>query len=225
MKLLIIEDEKFLSESISDFFEKEGFICEAAITFDMAQEKINLYHYDCVIVDITLPDGNGLNIIKELKNIGNRTGIIIISARSSVDDKILGLDLGADDYLTKPFHLSELNARIKSIIRRKSFEGKKEIIVNEIKIIPDSAEVFVNNQMILLTRKEYELLLFFIANKDRILTKESLAEHLWGDEMDMQDSFDFIYSHIKNLRKKILEKSTIDYIRTVYGMGYKFTSL
>jgi DNA-binding response OmpR family regulator len=225
MKLLIIEDEKFLSESISDFLKKEGFICEIAMTYDEASEKINLYHYDCVIVDLTLPDGNGLNIIKELKNYGYHTGIIIISARSALDDKIKGLDLGADDYLTKPFHLSELNARIKSVIRRKSFDGKKEIVINEIRIIPDLAEVFVNNQPIVLTRKEYEMLMFFIANKDRILTKESLAEHLWGDEMDMEDSHDFIYSHIKNLRKKILEKTTTDYIKNIYGMGYKFASV
>jgi DNA-binding response OmpR family regulator len=225
MKLLIIEDEKLLSESISAFLEKEGFICETALTFDMAQEKINLYHYDCVIVDLTLPDGNGLHIIKELKNLDDQSGIIIISARSALDDKITGLEIGADDYLTKPFHLSELNARIKSVIRRKSFEGKKEIIVNEIRIIPDSVEVFVNNHPILLTRKEYELLLFFTSNKNRILTKESIAEHLWGDEMDLEDSHDFIYSHIKNLRKKILEKTNNDYIKNIYGMGYKFSSL
>jgi DNA-binding response OmpR family regulator len=224
MKILIIEDEKFLSESISDFLEKEGFVCEAALTYDTAQEKINLYNYDCLIVDISLPDGNGLNIIKQLKNIGNQTGIIIISARSALDDKINGLETGADDYLTKPFHLSELNARIKSIIRRKSFEGKKEICLNEIRIIPESTDVFVNNEQIILTRKEYELLLFLIANKNRILTKESIAEHLWGDEMDMSDSFDFVYTHIKNLRKKILEKTTNDYIRNIYGMGYKFSS-
>jgi DNA-binding response OmpR family regulator len=159
MKILIIEDEKVLSESISGFLEKEGYICEAALTYDMAQEKINLYNYDCVIVDISLPDGNGLTIIKDLKNIGNQTGIIIVSARSALDDKIIGLEIGADDYLTKPFHLSELNARIKSIIRRKSFEGKKEIIVNEIRILPESSDVFVNNEHIILTRKEYELFL------------------------------------------------------------------
>ena len=225
MKILIIEDEKVLSESIVDFLEKEGFVCEAAMTYDKAQEKINLYNYDCLIVDISLPDGNGLNIIKELKNIGNRTGIIIVSARSALDDKITGLETGADDYLTKPFHLSELNARIKSIIRRKSFEGKKEIVINEIRIMPESSDVLINNEPIVLTRKEYELFLFFIANKNRILTKESIAEHLWGDEMDMADSFDFVYTHIKNLRKKILEKTTNDYIRNVYGMGYKFSTL
>jgi len=225
MKILIVEDEKVLSESISDFLEKGGFVCETAQTYDAAQEKINLYHYDCLIVDLTLPDGNGLNIIKELKKLGNQTGIIIVSARSALDDKIIGLETGADDYLTKPFHLSELNARIKSIIRRKSFEGKNEILLNEIKILPDSAEVFVNEELIILTRKEYELLLFFISNKNRIITKESIAEHLWGDEMDMADSFDFIYTHIKNLRKKILEKTNNDYIRTIYGMGYKFATL
>jgi DNA-binding response OmpR family regulator len=222
MKILIIEDEKVLSESIADFLAKEGFVCETALTFAMAQEKINLYKYDCIIVDITLPDGVGLNIIRELKHLGDNTGIIIISARSALDDKVAGLEIGADDYLTKPFHLSELNARIKSLIRRKTFDGKKEIELNEIKILPDSAEVFINNEPIVLTRKEYELLMFFISNKNRILTKEMLAEHLWGDEMDISDSFDFIYTHIKNLRKKMLEKTDNDYITTIYGMGYKF---
>jgi DNA-binding response OmpR family regulator len=222
MKILIIEDEKVLSDSIADFLSKEGFVCEVALTFAMAEEKIHLYQYDCIIVDITLPDGIGLNIIRELKQIGDTTGIIIISARSALDDKVTGLEIGADDYLTKPFHLSELNARIKSLIRRKSFGGKKEIELNEIKILPESAEVFINDEPIVLTRKEYELLMFFISNKNRILTKEMLAEHLWGDEMDMSDSFDFIYTHIKNLRKKMLEKTDNDYINTIYGMGYKF---
>ncbi len=225
MKLLIIEDEKVLSESISAFFEKEGFVCETAMTFDAAEEKIHLYHYDCLIVDLTLPDGNGLDIIKALKKISSQTGIIIVSARSALDDKIIGLEIGADDYLTKPFHLAELNARVKSVIRRKSFEGKNEIVINEIKILPDSAEVFVNNQLIVLTRKEYELLLFFIANKNRVLNRESIAEHLWGDDMDASDSFNFIYTHIKNLRKKIMEKTDTDYILNVYGMGYKFSTL
>jgi DNA-binding response OmpR family regulator len=224
MKILIIEDEQVLSDSISVFLDKEGFICETALNYDAAQEKINLYHYDCIIVDLTLPDGNGLDIIKDLKQIGDQTGIIIVSARSALDDKIIGLETGADDYLTKPFHLSELNARIKSVIRRKSFDGQKEIVLNEIKILPESSEVLVHNELIVLTRKEYELLLFFISNKNRILTKESIAEHLWGDEMDTADSFDFIYTHIKNLRRKIMEKSNNDYIKTIYGMGYKFSA-
>jgi len=224
MKILLIEDEKELSRSIADFLQQENYLCESAATFDEAREKINLYNYDCILVDINLPDGNGLNIIRELKKNHSETGILIISAKNSLDDKITGLDIGADDYLTKPFHLSELNARIKSIIRRRSFSGNNEIIFNEICISPEKMEVWVRDQAITLTKKEYDLLIFFLSNRERVVTKEAIAEHLWGDEMDMIDSFNFIYTHIKNLRKKILEHGGLDYIRTIYGMGYKFTA-
>ena len=181
-----------------------------------------LYDYDCVLVDISLPDGSGFGVIKELKKRKSEAGIIIISAKNSLDDKIKGLEIGADDYMTKPFHLSELNARIKSIIRRRNFSGQTEIIANEISIIPEEALVKVNSQPIELTKKEYDLLLFLLSNKNRVLTKESIAEHLWGDDMDTSDSFDFIYTHIKNLRRKITEKGGKDYLKTIYGMGYKF---
>lgn len=224
MKILLIEDEKELSKSIVSFLAQESFICETATTYDEALEKVNLYRYDCVVVDITLPDGNGLDIIREIKGHLLECGIIIISAKNSLDDKIEGLDIGADDYLSKPFHLAELNARIKSIIRRRSFSGNNEIHMNEIRIIPNKMEVFVHDQELVLTKKEFDLLVFFISNKNRVLTKESIAEHLWGDEIDLVDSFDFIYTHIKNLRKKIMEKGGEDYIRTIYGMGYKFTT-
>jgi DNA-binding response OmpR family regulator len=173
-------------------------------------------------VDITIPGGSGLDIIRELKKKGSEAGIIIISAKNSIEDKISGLDLGADDYLTKPFHLSELNSRIKSIVRRRSFKGSNEICFHEISIVPDEMLVSVNKKTVTLTKKEFDLLLFFISNKNRVITKESIAEHLWGDDMDTADSFDFIYSHIKNLRKKLVEKGSEDYIQTVYGMGYKF---
>jgi len=224
MNILLIEDERDLANSIVDYLSQENFLCEAVTTFDAAAEKINLYLYDCIIVDIGLPDGSGLNIIRELKQIKSTAGIIIISARSSLDDKVLGLDTGADDYLTKPFHLSELNARVKSVIRRRNFSGQNEIIFNEILIFPEQIRVFVNEQEVVLTRKEYDLLLFFLSNKDRVLAKESIAEHLWGDNMEMADSFNFIYTHIKNLRRKLIEKGCEDYIRTIYGMGYKFSS-
>jgi DNA-binding response OmpR family regulator len=224
MNILLIEDEKDLSFSIVDYLSQENFHCEAVSTFDKAKEKINLYSYDCILVDIGLPDGNGLNIIQELKKNKSDAGIIIISARNSLGDKISGLDTGADDYLTKPFHLSELNARVKSIIRRRSFSGQNEIVFNEIKVLPEQMMVFVNDQEVILTRKEYELLIFLLSNKERVLAKESIAEHLWGDEMDLADSFDFIYTHIKNLRKKLIEKKCEDYIRTIYGIGYKFSS-
>ena len=223
MKILLIEDEKELSRSITEYLQKESYLCEAVLTFDDAIEKINMYQYDCIIVDINLPDGSGLNVIRTLKKNKSETGIIIISAKNSLDDKVSGLGIGADDYLTKPFHLPELNARVKSIIRRRSFGGINEIVFNDIRILPEEMEVTVNGNSLDLTKKEYALLIFFISNKDRVLTKESIAEHLWGDEMDMADSFDFIYTHIKNLRKKIMEKGGEDYIRTIYGMGYKFT--
>ncbi len=225
MKILLIEDEKELSGSVVAYMNRENYLCEAVMTYEEAVEKINLYQYDCIIVDISLPDGSGLNIIRELKNLKSATGILIISARNSLDDKITGLDIGADDYLTKPFHLPELNARVRSIIRRKSFGGANEIVFNEITIQPDRVEAAVKGHPLLLTKKEFDLLIFFISNKDRVLTKESIAEHLWGDEMDMADSYDFIYTHIKNLRKKIMEKGGNDYIRTIYGMGYKFVSV
>jgi DNA-binding response OmpR family regulator len=223
MKILLIEDEKELSFSISEYLQKENYLCESVLNYETAIEKINLYHYDCIIVDINLPDGSGLNLIRALKENKSETGIIIISAKNSLDDKITGLEIGADDYLTKPFHLPELNARIKSIIRRRSFGGVNEIVFNEIRILPDQMEVNVNGSTLTLTKKEYDLLVFFLSNRDRVLNREAIAEHLWGDEMDMADSFDFIYTHIKNLRKKIIEKGGEDYIKTIYGMGYKFT--
>jgi DNA-binding response OmpR family regulator len=223
MKILLIEDEKELSYAITEYLQDENYLCEAVFSFEHAVEKINLYHYDCIIVDITLPDGSGLNVIRALKENKSETGIIIISARNSLDDKVTGLEIGADDYLTKPFHLPELNARIKSIIRRRSFSGVNEIIFNELRVFPEKMEVTVSGESLNLTKKEYDLLVFFLSNKDRILTREAIAEHLWGDEMDMADSFDFIYTHIKNLRKKIMEKGGEDYIKTIYAMGYKFT--
>lgn len=224
MKILLIEDEKELADAISQYLRQEKYLCEMACTFNDAIEKINLYQYDCILVDITLPDGNGLKVISELKQMNSEAGIIIISAKNALDDKINGLETGADDYLTKPFHLPELNARIKSVIRRRNFGGNRETLFQEIRIRPDEMEVYVHDQPLVLTRKEFELLLFFVSNKERVLTKESIAEHLWGDSMDLADSFDFIYTHIKNLRKKIIEKGGADYIRTVYGMGYKFSA-
>jgi DNA-binding response OmpR family regulator len=160
--------------------------------------------------------------VKQLKNSKSKAGIIIISAKNSLDDKVDGLESGADDYLTKPFHLSELNARIKSVIRRRNFDGDKEIVFEEISINPDAQTVKVKNVAIALTKKEFDLLAFFISNKNRVVTKESIAEHLWGDDIDMSDSYDFIYSHIKNLRKKLIEAGANDYIITLYGAGYKF---
>lgn len=223
MKVLIIEDEKPLAESISNYLKQEGYICEIALNFNQAENKIIENEYDCIVLDIGLPDGNGLDIIKILKLNQSHDGILILSAKNSIDDKINGLEIGADDYLTKPFHLSELNARVKSIFRRRNLSGNVEIQFNEIKINTEEQQVYVNNNILSLTRKEYELALFFISNKNRVLTKLSIVEHLWGDNVVMADSFEFVYTHIKNLRKKITEKGGNDYIKTVYGLGYKFT--
>jgi len=221
MNILIIEDEKDIAESISRYLEKEGFHCEVVDNFDLAWEKINIYSYDCMIVDIMLPDGSGLDIVEKLKLLRSKSGIIIVSAKNSIEDKIKGLEIGADDYLTKPFDLSELNARVKAVIRRKSFAGQNQIIFNEIVVLTEERKVSVNGELIQLTKKEFDLLLFFISNENRVLTKESIAEHLWGDNMDLADSFDFIYAHLKNLRKKIMEHGGGDYIQTIYGVGYK----
>ena len=224
MKILLIEDETALGESVLNFFKKEGHVCEWVKNFNAGDEKVSMYQYDCALIDIGLPGGSGLDIVKALKKNNPKTGIIIISAKNSLDDKVIGLDLGADDYITKPFHFAELNSRLNSVLRRRNFEGNNEIIFEKLKIIPDKQEVLVNGKIIFLTKKEFDLLLFFISNKNRVVTKESIAEHLWGDEADATDSFDFIYSHIKNLRKKIMDAGGSDYIKSIYGMGYKFSS-
>lgn len=222
MKVLLVEDEALLADSILSFLKNEGYVCEWVDNYRSGEEKVSLYRYDCALIDITLPGGSGLDLINELKKNNSGTGILIISAKNSLNDKISGLDLGADDYITKPFHLAELNSRIKSVLRRRNFEGSNEIIFEDIKIVPDQYEVRVKGEPVVLTKKEFDLLLFFVSNKNRIVTKESIAEHLWGDDMDLADSFDFIYSHIKNLRRKLMDKGCEDYIRTIYGMGYKF---
>jgi len=224
MKVLIIEDEKELRHDMVSYLSQEGFLCESAKNYSEAVDKIGVYEYDCYVVDIMLPGGTGLDLVKAIKAQKYQGGIIIVSAKNSIDDKISGLEIGSDDYLTKPFHLSELNARIKSIIRRRSFNGNNEIQFNEIRVLPDSRQVYINGKEIALTAKEYDLLLFFIANKGRVIPKDSIAEHLWGDYMDQADSFDFIYTHIKNLRRKLVQQGAKDYLNTVYGIGYKFQS-
>ncbi len=221
MKILLIEDEPALQETVSKYLSEEGHLCEIAYNYGKAIEKISVYEYDCLLVDITLPDGNGLEVIKEYKKEGYKGGVIIISAKNSIDDKIAGLGLGADDYLTKPFHLHELNARIKSVLRRLNFDGEQLIRYNEITVDPDAKTVLVNENKVTLTKKEYEILLYFLQSPKRVLSKGAIAEHLWGDHMDMADSYDFIYSQIKNLRKKINEFSVNEYIHAVYGVGYK----
>ena len=222
MKILLIEDEPDLRKAIKLFLHNEGHTIESADDYVKALEKINNYSYDCILVDVNLPKGNGLDIVKQLKVSNSKAGIIIISAKNSLDDKIEGLDIGADDYLPKPFHLSELNARIKSLIRRRNFDGNKNIVLNEISINPENRSVSVNNEEVMLTSKEYDLLLYFISNKNRVLSKANIAEHLVGDHADQINNHDFIYTHLKNLRKKLIEKGCADYVQTIYGIGYNF---
>jgi DNA-binding response OmpR family regulator len=223
MKLLVIEDERDLSESICTYLGQEQFICETAYDYDAAMEKIHLNEYACIILDIMLPKGSGIDLLAALKDEGKSEGVLIISAKNSLEDKISGLKLGADDYLAKPFHLAELGARVAAIIRRKSFDGKNRITIDHLVLdISERSLKSTAGEEIALTRKEYDLLLYFISNKNRVVTKEAIVEHLWGDEIDMADSYDFVYSHIKNLRKKLIQAGCPDYIKAVYGMGYKF---
>jgi DNA-binding response OmpR family regulator len=222
MKILVIEDEIELQISIQQYLSTEGNLVESATNYKKALQKISDFEYDCILVDITLPFGSGLDLIKEIKAMKSGAGIIIISAKDSFDDKIVGLDLGADDYLSKPFHLPELNARIKALIRRNKFQGENQIVFNEITIVPQERKVMVNGSTLSLTGKEYELLLYLIVNKNKVLTKSALAEHIWGDYVDGLDNLDFLYNHIKNLRKKLMQKNCTDYLQTIYGLGYNF---
>jgi DNA-binding response OmpR family regulator len=223
MKILIIEDELELLIAINNFLVKENFICELAENFRKADERLSIYEYDIILLDITLPDGNGLLLLETIKKHQKRAGVIIISAKNALDDKVHGLDLGADDYITKPFHLSELNSRIKAVLRRKQYDGSDIITFNEMSVNTDSKTLSINGKELALTKKEYDLLLFFLINKNRVLTKEAIAEHLWGDNIDLADSFDFIYTHLNNIRKKIKQAGGKDYIKTIYGMGYKLS--
>ncbi len=222
MKLLIVEDELDLLNSTCEYLQKEDFVCEPASNFFEAEDKLLSYNYDVVILDINLPDGNGLDLLNYVKEKSPETGVLIVSAKDSLDDKLKGLDLGADDYITKPFHLAELNSRVNSLLRRRKFEGNNNIIFEEIEIDPVAKIAMVNTKPLELTKKEYFLLLYFITNKNRVLTKEAIAEHLWGDNIDMVDNFDFIYTHMRNLRKKLKKSGANDYLQTIYGLGYKF---
>lgn len=221
MKILIIEDEKELSNSIVSYLKGQDYLCEVAADFNTAIEKTELFEYDCILLDITLPGGSGLEILRQLKANSKLDGVLIISAKNSLDDKISGLTLGADDYLAKPFHLSELSARIAAIIRRRSFGGNNLLKFNDITIDTLAKIASVNNTPLELTRKEYELLLYFLSNRKKVISKNAIAEHLWGDAMENNN--DFIYTHIKNLRKKLIDAGNADYIKSVYGMGYKFS--
>lgn len=222
MKILLVEDEKELLIAISNYLTRENYICELADTFKKAESKIVVYEYDLILLDITLPDGNGLDLLQTIKKYQKHTGVIIVSAKNSLDDKIRGLDLGADDYLTKPFQLTELNSRLKAIVRRRQFGGSNKLSFNEIEVDTESKTVLANGELLVLTKKEYDLLLYFLINKNRVMTRLAIAEHLWNDNIDLADNFDFIYVHLNNIRKKIKKAGGKDYIKTIYGMGYKF---
>ncbi len=223
MKILIVEDDRSLNSAIHDYLKLEGHIVETALTYWQAITKVADNIYDCIILDLALPDGDGLDVLRELKDNKSRAGILILTAKSTLEDKLQGLKIGADDYLTKPFHFAELSARINSIYRRNNQLGLNEIEFNEIKVNTTENQVYVNGSQLLLTRKEYDLLLFLITNRNRIITKESIIEHLWGDDVILTDSFDFVYAHVKNLRKKITDAGGRNYLKAIYGFGYKFT--
>lgn len=222
MKILIVEDEEELSKSIVSYLGGENYLCEVAPDYKSALEKIESFDYDCILLDIGLPDGSGLDLLRSLKENNKTDGVIIISAKNAIDDRIAGLNLGADDYLSKPFHLSELSARVAAIIRRRSFGGNSRLLLNEIEIDTSGKVVYVDGKQIDLTRKEYDLLLYLATNKNRVISKNAIAEHLSPDDDVLFDNFDFIYTHVKNLKRKLTHAGSTDYIKSVYGMGYKF---
>lgn len=221
MKLLVIEDERSLLDSIMGFFRQEQFLCEGADTFSEAMRKIEDYRYDCIILDINLPGGSGLQLLKHLREDRKRDGVIILSARDSLADKISGLDLGADDYLTKPFHLSELNARVKALVRRKYSEGVRTVDIGNLNIDLPSRVVKSAGQPVPLSRIEYDLLLFLSTNLNRVVSMRAIAEHLYDGPSDQAPGPEFVYSHIKNLKRKLKEKGCPELIHSVYGLGYK----
>jgi DNA-binding response OmpR family regulator len=223
MKLLVVEDEHSLLRSIQEFFTQEDFLCEGVATYSEAIRKVEDFDYDCIILDINLPDGNGLKLLQELRHYKKDEGVVIISARNSLDDKIAGLDLGADDYVTKPFHLSELNARVKALIRRKYTKGTGMLQAGALHVDLSARSVSYNGQPLQLTKNEYDLLLYLIHNKNRVVSKQAIAEHIYGEQADNLSSLDFVYSHIKNLKKKLKDKGLEEGIQTVYGLGYKLT--
>lgn len=222
MKILIIEDEPELANDIVGYLNDQDYLCELSIDYNQAIDKISAYTYDCVLLDLMIPFGNGLEVLEKLKAEKRTDGVIIISAKGALEDKIKGLQLGADDYLAKPFHLSELSARIYSIIRRKQFDNSNIITHDELAVDMLSKTVTVGSNIVSLTKKEFDLLLLFLGNKNKVISKNALAEHLSGDIADMFDNHDFIYAHVKNLKKKLTEAGCDKYLKTIYGTGYKW---
>jgi len=224
MKILIIEDEKGMRETLETFFVQQKFVVETAHDFDSGLSKLSVYDYDCILLDIMLPGGSGLDLLTEMKRLNKRESVIIISARDAIDDKVLGLELGADDYLPKPFHLAELNARVKSLIRRNQSGGDMSVSIENVKLLPDKRTVFVYDEELPLNRKEFDLLYYFMVNPDRLLNKTTLTEAVWGDNIDQADDLEFLYSQVKNLRRKLKTAGAAIEIKAVYGFGYKLIS-
>lgn len=224
MKILIIEDEIDIANSIKSYLKSNDIQCETAGTYQTALDKITMYDYDCILLDLMLPGGDGFSILKEFKKLNKSDGVIVISAKETLETKIEGFNLGADDYLTKPFHLSELLVRIQALVRRKKFDGNNTIEFNEIEIDTLAKSVKIGKKKIECTKKEIDLLLFLIGNKNKVLSKSAIAEHLSGDMADMLDNHDFVYAHIKNLKKKLNDAGSNDYIKSVYGIGYKWNN-
>lgn len=221
MKILIVEDEKELRDTVKEYLMREKFVVECAEDYASAMEKLNDYDYDCILLDIMLPGGSGLSILSHLKKQRKQESVIIISAKDSIEDKVEGLNLGADDYLAKPFHLAELNARVKSLLRRKKAGGDTSIVLGNLTLVPDTRKVMINGAELTLNRKEFDLLYYFISNPNRLINRTALAESVWGDNIDQADSLDFIYSQVKNLRKKMKSAGSRAEIKSVYGFGYK----
>lgn len=222
MKILLIEDERELSNNIVTYLATDYYLCEQAFTYREAIDKIDMYTYDCILLDLNLPGGDGLKILEEIKERNIDSGVIIISARGSLDDKIKGLQIGADDYLAKPFPLPELSIRIYALLRRQQFSHNNTLVSNGVVIHLLAKTVFVGETEILLTKSEYELLLFLVGNKNKVISKNAIAEHLSGDMADMLDSHNFVYAHIKNLKSKLHDAGCEGCIKTVYGTGYKW---
>lgn len=224
MKILVIEDEQSLQELIARALLKEHYVVEVASTYGEAWEKLSMFSYDCVLLDIMLPDGNGLDLLKAFRKEGKSLTVIILSARNSLEDKVIGLEEGADDYLPKPFHTAELLARIKSVTRRSSGRGSNEIVYGNVKLNPDSRVVEVGGKALTLVKKEYDILQYFLLRPGHMVDKSVLAEAVWGDDIYLTDNFDFIYSQVKNLRKKLEEAGADIEIKSVYGFGYKLVT-
>mgnify|MGYP003488416517 FL=1 len=221
MKILVIEDEVELAEVIVRSLEREHFVVETARDKSEALRRVTGHDYDLVLLDIMLPGGSGLEVLRAMKEAGKAGNVIIISAKDSLDDKLAGLDLGADDYLTKPFHIAELNARVRSVLRRKDLGGRTTLDAANMRLDPEERTVHVNNTPLALNRKEFDMLTYLLLNKDRLVTRSSLAEHVWGDHADQGDDLDFVYAQIKNLRKKLKQGDAEVEIQAVYGIGYR----